>query len=266
MREQKFHIYLDSHERTILLHSLVELKNQLLAQGRYADCVDELIFKVTVMPKIIYVYEGVDTEETGRPKLINTKYFGGVYEGGEAIKDLWNEVYRYLDSAYDLDSVEQIYVNGDEAEWIKSGARILPKAKFVSDKYHMHKYIISATSHLKESAKDARSDIYRAIHKKKKMMAEDVFNKILDITEDESKRNAVEAAKGYILKNWAGIMLSMIGKDKNIRCSAEGHVSHVFADRMSSRPLGWSRTGADKMARLRIYRQNKSDMLELVRF
>ena len=45
MREQKFHIYLDSHERTILLHSLVELKNQLLAQGRYADCVDELIFK-----------------------------------------------------------------------------------------------------------------------------------------------------------------------------------------------------------------------------
>ena len=39
MREQKFHIYLDSQERTILLHSLVELKNQLLAQGRYADCI-----------------------------------------------------------------------------------------------------------------------------------------------------------------------------------------------------------------------------------
>lgn len=50
MREQKFHIYLDNHERTILLHSLVELKNQLLAQGRYADCVDELIFKVTGAP------------------------------------------------------------------------------------------------------------------------------------------------------------------------------------------------------------------------
>ena len=50
MREQKFHIYLDSQERTILLHSLVELKNQLLAQGRYADCIDELIFKVTGAP------------------------------------------------------------------------------------------------------------------------------------------------------------------------------------------------------------------------
>lgn len=46
MREKKYHAYLDSHERTILLHSLVELKNQLIQQGRYTDCVDELIFKV----------------------------------------------------------------------------------------------------------------------------------------------------------------------------------------------------------------------------
>jgi len=48
MRDKKHHIYLDSHERTLLLHSLVELKNQLIQQGRYTDCVDELIFKVTV--------------------------------------------------------------------------------------------------------------------------------------------------------------------------------------------------------------------------
>lgn len=46
MREQTYHIYLDSRQKTTLLHSLVELKNQLIQQGRYADCVDELIFKV----------------------------------------------------------------------------------------------------------------------------------------------------------------------------------------------------------------------------
>lgn len=44
MREQKYHIYLDSHERKLLIHSLVELKNHLIQQGRYTDCVDELIF------------------------------------------------------------------------------------------------------------------------------------------------------------------------------------------------------------------------------
>ena len=46
MREKKTHLYFDSEERKILLHSLVELKNQLIQQGRYTDCVDELIVKV----------------------------------------------------------------------------------------------------------------------------------------------------------------------------------------------------------------------------
>ena len=50
MRETKYHAYLDSEERTILLHSLVELKNQLIQQGRYTDCVDELIVKVINAP------------------------------------------------------------------------------------------------------------------------------------------------------------------------------------------------------------------------
>lgn len=50
MREKKYHTYLDSEERTILLHSLVKLKNLLIGQGRYTDCVDELIFKVTNAP------------------------------------------------------------------------------------------------------------------------------------------------------------------------------------------------------------------------
>ena len=29
-----------------VLHSLVELKNDLIRQGRYTDCVDELIYKI----------------------------------------------------------------------------------------------------------------------------------------------------------------------------------------------------------------------------
>ncbi|WP_322200811.1 hypothetical protein [Acutalibacter intestini] len=59
MREKKNHLYVDSQERTLLLHSLVELKNQHIQQGRYTDCVDELIFKVVNAPikrmKIEYV-------------------------------------------------------------------------------------------------------------------------------------------------------------------------------------------------------------------
>ena len=39
-----------------------------------------------------------------------------------------------------------------------------------------------------------------------------------------------------------------------------------FSDRLSSRPLGWSVVGADKMAQLRVYKRNGRSMLELVRY
>ena len=59
MLEKLYHLYVDSQERSLLLHSLVELKNQLIQQGRYTDCIDELIFKVINAPtkrmKIEYV-------------------------------------------------------------------------------------------------------------------------------------------------------------------------------------------------------------------
>ena len=59
MREKTTHLYVDSREKSLLLHSLVELKNQLIQQGRYADCIDEIIFKVANAPvkrvKIEYV-------------------------------------------------------------------------------------------------------------------------------------------------------------------------------------------------------------------
>ena len=59
MREKTNHLYVDSQERNLLLHSLVELKNALIRQGRYTDCIDELIFKVVNAPvkkmKIEYV-------------------------------------------------------------------------------------------------------------------------------------------------------------------------------------------------------------------
>lgn len=219
----------------------------------------------TIMPKIAYVYEGV-CEEEGRPKLMGTKYFGGVYEGTEGVKQFWNEIYEYIETAYDTEILKRIYINGDGAAWIKAGTKYIAQSKFVLDKYHMHKYIMAATAHLEDLAGDVRSEIYRAIHKKKKWMAEGIFDKILTVTEKESKKKAVQISKDYILGNWSGIMQSMTNKDENIRCSAEGHVSHIYADRMSSRPLGWSRTGADRMSRLRIYWMNGGDMLSLVRY
>lgn len=51
-------------------------------------------------------------------------------------------------------------------------------------------------------------------------------------------------------------------------CSAESHVSHVLSDRLSSRPMGWGQTGADRMSKLQSYEKNhgREKIIELVRY
>ena len=54
MVSKKRYLYLSDDELSVLLHSLVRLKNSLIQQGRYTDCVDELILKVMGFPQHIY--------------------------------------------------------------------------------------------------------------------------------------------------------------------------------------------------------------------
>ena len=61
-------------------------------------------------------------------------------------------------------------------------------------------------------------------------------------------------------------MAGVRNRKDNIHCSVEGHISHIFSDRLSSRPLGWSVVGADKMAQLRVCKRNRRIMLEPERY
>lgn len=45
MREKKYHLYLDENELRLVIYCLNELRNRLIAEGRYTDCVDELLIK-----------------------------------------------------------------------------------------------------------------------------------------------------------------------------------------------------------------------------
>ena len=46
MKETKYHIYLNSEERRLLISSLNDLRNKLIDEGRYTDLVDEVLIKV----------------------------------------------------------------------------------------------------------------------------------------------------------------------------------------------------------------------------
>ena len=50
MLKKKHYLYLDEAEHSILLKSLVQMKNKLIQQGRFTDCVDDLIMKVIAAP------------------------------------------------------------------------------------------------------------------------------------------------------------------------------------------------------------------------
>lgn len=212
-----------------------------------------------LMPKMVYVHEGIDYEKsTAKRKVLkNVRYFGGMLNSEE----LWLEVSKYIDEAYDVNKVETIYLSGDGAAWIKQGLTWIPKSKFVLDNYHLNKYIKAATAHLDNEAitqglKDAVDEADKDILKK-------VFNKILELTTSETRYNTVLEAKRYIENNWSGIEIK-VDNHEIIGCSAEGHISHVFSDRLSSRPMGWSRIGADKMAQLRIFKKNGGRVYDLV--
>lgn len=50
MLKKKHYLYLDESEHSILIKSLVQLKNRLIREGRFTDCVDDLILKVHSAP------------------------------------------------------------------------------------------------------------------------------------------------------------------------------------------------------------------------
>ena len=47
MRKQKYHLSLTDTERRLVVQCLFDLRNVLIAQGKYTDAVDEVIIKFT---------------------------------------------------------------------------------------------------------------------------------------------------------------------------------------------------------------------------
>ena len=50
MRKQKYHLAIDDYENSVIIDSLNNLRNKLIADGRYTDAVDELIVKFAHAP------------------------------------------------------------------------------------------------------------------------------------------------------------------------------------------------------------------------
>ena len=58
MKDRQFHIYLDDEEYGQVLQALIALKNNLIAQGRYTDAVDDIqILSLSIASEIRNIRE-----------------------------------------------------------------------------------------------------------------------------------------------------------------------------------------------------------------
>jgi len=199
----------------------------------------------TIVP-LISIYEGI-ARNGKRGKCINIHHISSY---GKSIDDLWQQAAEWIYACYDENNIEKIYLHGDGAAWIKKGLEYLPKAYFVLDKYHLNqalKEISCRDEILSAKLKDS-------INKADKEYFKQICREVRSRSQNESVKERIDRLRGYILGNWDGVA---IYQDCNSRGSnTEGHISHVLSYRLSSRPMGWSRSGLSSMAELRAYHCN----------
>lgn len=219
--------------------------------------------------KLVYIYEYKQDAPnvSGRKELINKYYFSGIYQGESGNRKLWSKVSEFIDKNYDYDSIRKIFISGDGGGWIKSGTSYIDKAVFCADKYHLMQYINTAAAQMLDEKDEVKNELWHMLYSKK-TKARDSFDKYTsDMMRSAKNPEKVEALRKYALGNWAAVRRTLKNKLVN-GCSAESHVSHVLSDRLSSRPMGWSQTGADRMSKLRCYDKNngRAAIIELVKY
>lgn len=203
--------------------------------------------------KLISVYEGKEKESKKRRKTIKKRSFTGTMDPEE----IWYDVLDYLDQAYDIDKVKTIYIGGDGASWIKTGIKIIPKSKYIIDSYHLSKYIKLITDrYLLETGDILEIEkLEEAIKTTNHHQYKEALKNMEESTETTLQ---LTNAYKYLRNQWQGIKNKI--KNPEIKISAEGQVSHILSSRLSSRPLGWSEEGMDKMSRMRVYQDNGGDL------
>ena len=181
----------------------------------------------SVMTKIVLIHEGYDERlSTDKRKVLLNKHY--ISSSKLNPSDFWHLVFEYLDQKYDLSVVENIFISSDGGSWIEACCEVFHKAKTVLDKFHCNK----AMTYLfgKKSIKKIAMEYLKA----KRI---DDFNTLVGIEIQESlhKEKYMREKANYLINHIDNI----INQDDNaykVVCSMEGHVSHVLASRMASRP------------------------------
>ena len=83
MKEKKYYIALDDFERRVVVNCMNEMRNKLIADGKYTDALDEVLLK-TAAPLTVVNTRGFDLPETGDNGTMMFTVFGILAMAGAA--------------------------------------------------------------------------------------------------------------------------------------------------------------------------------------
>jgi len=206
----------------------------------------------TILP-LITVCSGKQSVCKGRNELIEPFHVQGY---GVDKETLWDYVYALCAVKFDMDLVDNVFIYGDGATWIKGGLDVFPTAVYSLDSFHFRKrmrslfsgdigskYTLRAFASVTNDDKDSFAATAKA-------MSAALLDTMPEGNQKARKAERVDDNIKYILNNWDAIQNSRL--PGVIGSCTEAMVSHVLSERFSRNPMGWSKKGLSKLAMVRV--------------
>lgn len=201
--------------------------------------------------KLVYIHEGVK-EQGKRGRLINPRYL--TWPSGNDNELLWETVSRYIDQQYVTEDIEHVFLSGDCASWIRKGEEWLYPCVPILDSFHTMKALRKLCNGRQEQVSAFLGYVGEDEPDKAKDLCRSILNEVM-----EPQRVTKLKQANYLLNNWQRIRNQRYPGVQG--CSAEGHVSHILSERLSSRPKGWSKRNMENIAQLRVMKANGQEIV-----
>lgn len=201
---------------------------------------------------VILTHEGHKEDFVKKKELKNTHYIASSILKTDK---LWEETYKYLDTVYDLNKVDKIFLSSDGGSWITGYDIAFPNIIFVLDKFHYKKalnYIFKKEPNITNIADN---------YLRNKMINE---FKILVKTQYKlypDQKNEMIKKQNYLINHIDGI-INQNHPDYKCPCSMEGHISNKYAKFITSRPHSYSKDGLENITQLLTMKANKIRLTE----
>ena len=209
------------------------------------------------MVKMACIHEGrkLVNEKSKRYENINPTYLHATEGNFSKIID------QYINEKYNTDILEEVWVLGDGATWIKSVGENIKSTDYkviqALDKFHYKQAINRITRN-----EDFKKSINNYILNNDKMQFINLINSLIEAEDSEKRKEAIKKQSDYILNNMNHI-LNMY-KRCPIGCAMEQVISHVVASSFSSVPKAYELTRLDTYIKLRNLNKSGQNVFSLV--